>query len=717
MSLLYFVSGMFCGTCARAVEGRVRQLPQVATAEISFASKLLSVELKPTMDEDTAATAIEAEIVRGGFGAKRQTQGWLSDFRAQLGQEQARTIPAWLFGLVVFFGMWSSMLAFARYMGELSVREELLLATLSTLLGTPALLLGTIPFARAGLRAAVRAGLPTIDLFVALGSVSALTVSYLNIYSGNSHTFVDSSSMILMVLLAAKLVEARIAGAMAGRILYQIQGEDSLVQRPGRKAVPASQIRRGDHVHFLAGETVALDGKLLSASATLDARLLSGESVPVNMNEGEKVIAGSIALSPLDLIVDEPVGNRLVDGWAESALTSASRPHRFDATLRRIESRLTVLALGGAAALGILRYYQTQNTISTAEAFFVGVLIFCPCLFASVLPLAKQMAHIALARRGIGCQRVEALFDLAAVDRVYLDKTGTLEALESCFVCSDPLLEPKLRQLLDSLRRHSPHPVLDGLAPVNAASLAAPTNVTVQAGQGVTAHWPGVVLKVGRSSFVGGPAKALDTFVSYNGKLIGTILSGSLYQERAKGTLLHLAQILPPRATITVLSGDPRPLQGYLKELAQAGVLTYHGNLSPKEKAHLIEGTSLFVGDGLNDTLALAQARVGIRVGSRTRDFTPVDLYLIEPDLARLPEVIAQARRFVRILIQTGCMAGAYNLVAWSFAAFGWFSPLTAVFAMLSSLILMLLSILRLLPPKRGLSIEPLALTPALARA
>lgn len=707
MTRIYFVSGMFCGSCAKAVEGRVQALSGVRSAGVNFASRLLRVEMESAADSDAVSREVEEEVRQGGFEIQPQSAGWLPGFLDQLREEQARAIPAWLLSLVFFFAMWSSTLAFAGYLGELQSQEKWLLAALSAGLGLPALVLGGWPFARAGLRSLFRARLLTLDLFIALGAVCAGVFSLNNVASGSSQSYVDSAAMVLALLLGAKLAEARLAGQMAGTILASIHGEDPPVRRvapgaPARKT--ASQIRRQDLVSFPPGETVLFDGALVEESAQIDAHLLDGESTVRTLKHGDFVHAGSIARSELTVRVEHPVGSRRIDAWAETALTSAGRSHRYSGLLRRLESRLTLIALSASTALGLLGYARTSNLESSLESFFIGVLIFCPCLFASILPYSKQMVHLALAKRGILCHRADCLFDLSAVKTLVFDKTGTLESLESVLLCRDPREESSLRCLLESLRQSSPHPILDGLPSLKSGERAPEPRVAVTEGYGVKAEWEDLEesLVVGRASFVlealGQTVTPGDhrTLVARNGRVAAEIVPGAVYQQQALELLEQLRRECPD-LRLLILSGDPKPLSGPLKELVEGGALEYRGDLKPQDKAAMVPPNALFIGDGLNDILALAQADVSLRVGARARGYSAVDLEIPQPDLSRLPYLLNISRRFTRVLAQTAGLAASYNLIAWTLAAFGWFSPLGAVCAMLASLTLMTLSCTRLL--------------------
>ena len=713
MILLYFVSGMFCGTCAKTVERRILALPQVTSGSLSYATKLLRVELQPGADVEEMASAIEREIGRGGFSGKRQRAGWLDGFRSELDRERAKSVPPWLLAVVFFCAMWSTTAAFAKYLGHLSAWEELMLASLSTVVGAPALLLGGYPFAKAGLRALVLGRQLTLDLFIALGGISALLVSLSHIWSGSSHTFVDSAAMVMVVLLLAKVLESRLASGMAGRILYHIDGMEQQTERltAGRsQAVPATSLRRGDTVAFDPGETVAVDGELLSAEGLLDNHLISGESETQRLLAGASILSGSIARSRIEVRVCEPVGHRMIDLWAESALTSQCRPHRYSEALRIWEGRLTLFALSGAVLLGASSYAQTGQARPACEAFFVGVLIFCPCLFASILPLAKQMVHLAIAKRGAILYRAECLLDLVGIEKIYLDKTGTLEHLDSTFVGFDPLRDNQVKLLLDHLSGHSYHPVLEGLGgrvPLAGKLDLGPVEIEESPGEGVKAHWPrsGQTMFVGRPRFVRvqigqseGRSDEHAPLVALDGRQVGRIITRSVYEQRASSALVELSNRLPRGGRLEILSGDPRPEAGRRFEALCRDRIDYRGGLTPGDKAALVGGNSLFVGDGLNDTMAMAAATVSVRVGRRVRGFAPVDLQLLEPDLDGVLEIMNDAGRFTRVLKQTAGLAAIYNVAAWSLAAFGYFTPVGAVLAMLTSLVLMTLSILRLLP-------------------
>jgi Cu2+-exporting ATPase len=219
--------------------------------------------------------------------------------------------------------------------------------------------------------------------------------------------------------------------------------------------------------------------------------------------------------------------------------------------------------------------------------------------------------------------------------------------------------------------------------------------ITEYPGQGVEAvAADGTRIAAGRPAFLGEPKDSAHTLVALGGKIAGRILVKSVYDADSLRFLEKLLRFAP-RAKVEILSGDPAAEAG----AAFTGLdrrIGYSGNLSPEQKADRIGDSSAFVGDGLNDTLALAKARVGFRLGHRVLGFAPVDFHLQAPELDLILATIGYARKYRRVLIQTGCAALIYNASALALAALGKFSPLGAVLSMLASFSVMLLSVSRL---------------------
>ncbi len=698
--LIYFVSGMWCSTCAKNIRESVVQLEGVDSADLNYTSKLLLVRPKPTIDSGPLDQSIQTKVARIGFGIKKQSEGWILNFHESLKHESNRKIPWTLISFVWFLAMWSSMLAFASYLGELSQTELYALALGSSAFGLPAILLGIIPFGKSGLRALWFSKLLTLDFFIFVGGLSAITISVIALLSRSNITYADSGSMIVAILLLTKKIENTIATTLTSNILFQLHPKKKTVEvfrKEQWAQAEVSQIKRGDFVRILSQETLSFDGVLESESGEINNHLMNGEAHTVRLKKGDHIFAGAIAQCEIKLSVTSPQGERKIDSWAETAILSENNKSQHMKLFSKIESGLVVFAFGGAILIAGIQALKGAETRLIIESFFVGILIFCPCLFAGIIPLMKQMVHLALLKRGIMLLRADALLDLAKVTNFFFDKTGTLEAIESDFV---PLSEDSEHAIpyLNSLAERSKHPILRGLKTTGGRHSI--EKIIEHPGKGLEAFASdGAKIIVGRANFL--KEMGLETssesafpLVSINRTLVGQIIVKSVYDSNSHHFLKKLLNI-SRNAKIEILSGDPSSGAGTsFTKLDQR--ISYFGNLTPEEKAERIHGASAFVGDGLNDTLALAKSRVSFRVGHRILGFAPVDLHLQSPNLELILATIEYSKKYRKVLIQTGCGALLYNVLAVTLAGLGKFSPLGAVLSMLASFSIMLLSVSRL---------------------
>lgn len=699
---IYFVSGMWCSSCAKGVRDAVIRIEGVAAAEVNFASKLLVVEFGEQADSAALDRQVCAKIDQIGFGIKKQTDGWVLEFGKDLSKELNARLSWTFIATIWFLAMWSSMLAFARYAGgDLDNSDAFHLAIASSIFGLPAILLGIRSYIESGWRALRHTYSVNLDFFIALGGVSATVVSLISLFKGEATSYADSGSMIIAILLLTKKIENEAVKKVTSSILFELHPGHShvSVQKKGHwREGLSSQIRRGDQVQFKKNETILFDGTLRSPEGQVNAHLLTGEDRPLALRLGDPVYAGSIALERLEISVSEPLGCRRIDDWAVSALSGGVRRSRYGKIVARFERALTTIALTGAISAAAFVSFRGASLSEAAETFFIGVLALCPCLFASILPLAKQIAHLALLRAGVVVSRTEALLDLCDVHLFYFDKTGTLEAVRSHFEAFESANFNSA--LLDELAGKSRHPILRGLENRNDFGLL--TAITEFPGQGVVAlAQDGSPLIAGSASFLERQGVSLGADfdrdfpgVAYQGRLKGQIIIKKVYDVKARYILDRLLRSVP-RSKIEILSGDPAAAAGERYRNLGDQVI-YHGGLSPEQKAERIQPHSAFIGDGLNDILALSRADVSFRLGDRVTGFAPVDFQLQTMNLDLVCLTIEYAWRFRRILIQTFLAAFIYNVAALTLVALELFSPLGAVVSMLFSFSILFFSVLRL---------------------
>ena len=193
----------------------------------------------------------------------------------------------------------------------------------------------------------------------------------------------------------------------------------------------------------------------------------------------------------------------------------------------------------------------------------------------------------------------------------------------------------------------------------------------------------------------GVPQDSIYPLLAINQKVVGEVIVKTIFDQQAKD-FLQLLLSSKQNFNIQILSGDPDPQAGQSLQALDPRRMTYLGQLTPEQKANLVTEGSLYIGDGLNDTLALSKAAVSCRVGSRVLGFAPVDLQLQIPDLKNIFRIFQYAKKYRRVQMQNIALAFSYNLIALSLAAFGHFSPLGAVLAMAISFSLLTGNSLRL---------------------
>ncbi|MAV89872.1 MAG: hypothetical protein CL676_00510 [Bdellovibrionaceae bacterium] len=703
--LIYFVSGMWCATCAKSVREAVSKVEGVKSADINYASKLLSVEVIEQSQSRNIDETIQSKIRQIGFGVKKQVEGWLGGFQKELEKDSENKMPWLLVSIVWFLAMWASMIAFAGYSGgRLSSREVYLIALGSSMFGLPAILLGIYPYAVSGLRALIYGRLLTLDLFIFFGGLSAMTVSIIYLSTGEAISYADSGSMIIALLLLTKKIENSIINKMTASILFQLHPAQNKVRvwkDQEWKPAEAHQIKRGQSVRVFSGETIPFDGVIESPKCIVNNHLLSGESTAISLCRGDHVFAGAIAATDLEICVTNSQGNRKIDEWAESALIAKKQSSYYSKLFSKIESSLTVIAFLGAGVLALIAWHNGSTIKTIVEAFFVGILIFCPCLFASIIPLSKQMAHLALLKVGVIIYRSDALLDLAHIKNIYFDKTGTLEAVESIYF---PIEDSEnIDSYLSELSQKSQHPILRGLLKdQKQRGSGLIKKIDEIPGKGSFA-WTkdNKLFTIGSKLFLASegieiPDATISTsYVAFNNRLVGQIISKKSYDESSLKFIKSLVKNFSGYR-IGVLSGDPS-FAGQERFESTFENVSYFGNLSPEDKAYKIKPKSIFVGDGLNDTLAFAKADVSIRLGHRILGYGPVDIEIKVPNLNLILRVLDYAGSYRTVLKQNAAAALLYNAIALSLAAMEKFSPLGAVVAMIISFLALLFNSLRLL--------------------
>jgi Cu2+-exporting ATPase len=436
----------------------------------------------------------------------------------------------------------------------------------------------------------------------------------------------------------------------------------------------------------------------------VDEAILTGESLPCARQEGDRVLAGSIARDGA-LVVRVHAGGeetRLAAIERLSARAAGERPR-----IARLADRIAAWFVGALLALAAgtaLAWWQIDSS-RVLEVTFALLVVSCPCALSLATPAALAAAAGALGRRQIVVARADALETLSRVSHVVFDKTGTLTtgriALRDVLLQRDLTREAALA-LAAALEAHSEHPLADAIRGAVPADGNAPTvtDATIVPGAGVEGVADGRRVRVGRPAFVGELSSqrvpesaarigAASTLVAL-GDAQGFIALFELGDVPRHGASELIARLKGMGIVPMLLSGDRASA---VASLARAlGIADARGDALPEDKRAAIarlqgEGATVaMVGDGINDAPSLAQAQVSISLGSATplAQWT-ADVVVLSDDVTRIAEAIVHARRTFRVVRENLAWAFVYNIVAIPAAALGYVSPLLAALGMSAS--------------------------------
>ncbi|MGS1088300.1 heavy metal translocating P-type ATPase [Rhodanobacter sp. UC4438_H5] len=696
------VEGMFCASCAAAVEALLARQPGVRAAAAHFAADAVVVEWHPGQ---TSLTTLRKAVARLGYGTRTldEPADRARQIHLRLGERLA---------VAVFFGMWSMLAAGELYFAASDRSTGYLLAIGSGAFAMPALLWSGWPFYLAGWRT-LRAGAPGLDSLIMLGVALAVLLSLLSLLDGRSQVFFDSALMLVTFQLIARLVDRRLRTNAAERVRGLLGTGDQLARRViagAEERVPASQLRPADRVRLEAGDAVVVDGPIVDGTLWVDRSRLTGESVPVELGAEARLWAG----------------DQVIDGSAEMTAQALPGARRIDALASQVRRVLTekpawqrkVDALArylipwsaGAAALGAGVALLEGATGFDAAARGLSVFVIgCPCALSLAVPLMASRAVAHASRLGALLRDTDLIQHFRLPDIVFLDKTGTLTQGQPAVVGIHPapgIDERTLRRWAATAAAGSSHPLARALAALDAGDAVRPTGRTREvAGAGLIWNAEGEELRLGRRSWliaqhIAVPEEGNRRTVSHlvrNGRWVGAFEFADPLRERVGAAVDRLRAL---GCELVILSGD-RDLA--VAEVAGPLALPYRAGISPEGKLECIEAARArnryvaFCGDGINDGPALAAADLGVAVsGASPAAQSAAALTLMQGGLEQLPRVFALLRKSSRVIRQNLILAVAYNAAALPLAIAGYVHPLVAATVMSLSSVTVLLNTARL---------------------
>ncbi|HHB80282.1 MAG TPA: cadmium-translocating P-type ATPase, partial [Aliiroseovarius sp.] len=536
-------------------------------------------------------------------------------------------------------------------------------------------------------------------------------LSIYEITQAGEHAYFDAALSLTFFLLAGRYLDHRtrsIARSAAEELAALEVPRATRLTDAGEELVPVGELLLGDRVRVVPGARVPVDGVVVTGESELDNALLTGESDPVFAGPNTRVNAGEVNLTgPLVVRVTAAGGETTLHRLAELVALSENARNRYTSLADKAAQIYAPLVHLLALAAGLFWLWYSAGDFRLAIGIAVSVLIItCPCALGLAVPAVTTAASGRLYKQGMLLKSATAIERLAEVTHVVFDKTGTLtEGNPRPDNLGDVAREDMALAL--ALAEGSAHPLGAALARAVRAMGVQPAelrDIVERPGHGVEATWQGSRVRLGRAAWVGAsPATRTATFLSVAGRHVVFTFTDAL----RPGALEAVAALKAQGLGVTLLSGDvPGAVEAIAREL---GIDDWHAGVLPEDKARMVADMGaagervLMVGDGLNDTAALAGAHVSISPASALEATRVVsDMVLLGASLAPLGDAVDLARKATRRIKENFSIAALYNAVAVPLALAGFATPLAAALAMSASSITVSLNSLRLVWEKRA---------------
>jgi Cu2+-exporting ATPase len=684
-----------CAACISTVEGALSAVPGVRSARVNLTLKRVSVEAAPEVTPAQLIAVLKAE----GQEAHELDPGLLSSTETD---RQGRDLLMRLG--VAFFSMMNVMLLSVAVWSGAEAATRDLFHWISAAIALPTVIFVGQPFFKSAW-ASLRVGRLGMDVPISLALILASSISVYETWMSGHHAYFDAAVMLAFFLLLGRYLDhrTRAIARSAAEELAALEVPRAIVIEDGVEIERAiSLIAAGDTVLVRPGARMPVDGVVIKGASEVDRSLLTGESLPVRAQEGTQVSAGEVNLTgPLTLRVTAAGKESSLHRMADLVAVAEGAKTRYTSLADRAAGLYSPLV--HILSFGAFGYWMwaTGGDVRYAINISAAVLIItCPCALGLAVPAVITSASGKLFRKGLLIKHGTALERLAEVDTVVFDKTGTLTmgVPEPVALADHPV---EVLSVAAALAAGSSHPLARALAD-GALALgvqpAAVTDLREVPGHGIEGLWQGARVRLGRADWCGATALAQTaTYLALDGRTHAFAFTDRPRQGAAEA----VAALKAAGMRVELLSGDT---EAPVRDLAERlGIADWHAGVLPAEKAARVAELSaqgrkvLMVGDGLNDTAALAAAHVSISPATAL-DAARVasDIVLLGQDMAPIADALRIGRQSARRMVENFVISGGYNVVAVPLALVGLATPLAAALAMSLSSITVSLNAMRL---------------------
>ena len=701
----YIIEGMSCASCAMTIENAVSKIPGVDKASVNLATEIMTVEANDSVTPEDIAKVVDGV----GYSARPRGKSVEEELEEKNEKKEAHlremkrnlTISA-IFTVPLLFIAMADMVGIPMPAFLSPMQSPVSYALIQLALSLPIVWIGRRFFVD-GFKALSK-GHPNMDSLVALGTSAAFLYSLYGTYhvlEGHAHfamnLYYESAGVILTLITLGKYFEAVSKGktSMAIQTLVGLAPKMATVLRDGQEVeVPVEEVQVGDLIRVKPGEKVPVDGIVTEGNSTVDESMLTGESIPVSKSVGDEVIGASLNKTGSFILKATKIGK---DTALSQIIQLVEQAQGSKAPIAKLADKVSgvfvpiVIVL--ALVSGLAWYFLGQESWVFALTITISVLVIaCPCALGLATPTAIMVGTGKGAENGILLKSGEALEEANHVNMVVFDKTGTITngtPVVTDVVTADNTDADALVRLAASLEVASEHPLGEAIvakAKEQGAAFDEVTNFEAIPGFGIKGHVGETLVFLGNEKWMreNGLANVemndkanhfaeqgkTPLYIGYNDAVQGLIVVADTVKESSARAIQTLHEM---GIQVAMMTGDhERTAQAIA---AEVGIDRVFSEVLPQDKANYVsklqeEGYIVaMVGDGINDAPALAQAQVGIAIGTGTDvAIESADAVLMKSDLMDVPAMLKLSRATIRNIKENLFWAFAYNVIGIPFA-------------------------------------------------